>query len=127
MLLLSSPALGRAEHGFKVLNYLPNTPCSEYIFHASCREEGHEVEIRVTYEPGDSDRIVEEALAAKNVDAIVAAGGDGSVNEVWICHRGFALECVWRTLQERHAGKRSNHSHKEIVHMPSFIQVSLRI
>ncbi len=39
------------------------------------------MEVRVTYEPGDSDRIVEEALASKNVDAIVAAGGDGSVNE----------------------------------------------
>ena len=47
-----------------------------------CREEGHDVEIRVTYEPGDSDRIVEEALASKNVDVLVAAGGDGSVNEV---------------------------------------------
>lgn len=52
------------------------------VLHITCREEGHEVEVRVTYEPGDSDRIVEEALAAKNVDAIVAAGGDGSVNEV---------------------------------------------
>lgn len=37
--------------------------------------------MRVTYEPGDSDRIVEEALKAKDVDVLVAAGGDGSVNE----------------------------------------------
>ena len=50
--------------------------------HMLCRDEGHEVEIRVTYEEGDSDRIVREALKAKDVDVLVAAGGDGSVNEV---------------------------------------------
>lgn len=46
------------------------------------RDEGHEVEVRVTYEEGDSDRVVQEALERKDVDVLVAAGGDGSVNEV---------------------------------------------
>lgn len=35
----------------------------------------------MTYEDKDSERIVDEALAAKDVDVIVAAGGDGSVNQ----------------------------------------------
>jgi len=48
-----------------------------------CRKEGHNVEVRVTYESGDSERIVAEALQNKS-DVIVAAGGDGSVNEVHI-------------------------------------------
>lgn len=39
------------------------------------------MEVRVTYESGDSERIVAEALHNKS-DVIVAAGGDGSVNEV---------------------------------------------
>ena len=38
--------------------------------------------VRVTYEEGDSDRYVTEALKTKDIDVIVAAGGDGSVNEV---------------------------------------------
>jgi diacylglycerol kinase family enzyme len=46
-----------------------------------CRKEGHNVEVRVTYESGDSERFVAEALQ-NNSDVIVAAGGDGSVNEV---------------------------------------------
>lgn len=46
------------------------------------RKEGHDVQVRVTYEDGDSDRFVGEALEAKSYDVIVAAGGDGSVNEV---------------------------------------------
>jgi diacylglycerol kinase family enzyme len=45
------------------------------------RKEGHKVEVRVTYESGDSERIAEEALN-NNSDVIVAAGGDGSVNEL---------------------------------------------
>jgi len=42
------------------------------------------VEVRVTYESGDSERIAAEALSNK-ADVIVAAGGDGSVNEVRAC------------------------------------------
>ena len=40
------------------------------------------MQVRVTYEDGDSDRYVTEALKRQNIDVIVAAGGDGSVNEV---------------------------------------------
>ena len=46
-----------------------------------CREDGHTVSIRMTYEGPDMARYIEEALATK-VDAIVAAGGDGSINQV---------------------------------------------
>ena len=46
------------------------------------REDGHTVSVRVTYEGPDMARYVKEALAAKDVDAIVAAGGDGSINQV---------------------------------------------
>ena len=47
-----------------------------------CREEGHTVEVRVTYEAADSERYVAEALEDGSYDTIVAAGGDGSINEV---------------------------------------------
>lgn len=46
------------------------------------REEGHEVDVRVTWESADAYRYVEEALALTTVSTIVAAGGDGTVNEV---------------------------------------------
>ena len=46
------------------------------------RDEGHTVSVRVTYEDGDSERFVREAIDQGNVDVIVAAGGDGSVNQV---------------------------------------------
>lgn len=46
------------------------------------REEGHEVDVRVTWESADAQRYVEEALSLTTVSTIVAAGGDGTVNEV---------------------------------------------
>ncbi|KAL3131937.1 hypothetical protein ABBQ38_007634 [Trebouxia sp. C0009 RCD-2024] len=46
------------------------------------REEGHEVDVRVTWENADAERYVKEALALTTVSTIVAAGGDGTVNEV---------------------------------------------
>lgn len=46
------------------------------------RQEGHRIEIRVTYEAEDSERYVLEALRQKGVDTIIAAGGDGMVNQV---------------------------------------------
>jgi len=36
----------------------------------------------VTWEQADTERYVGEALALGTVDAVVAAGGDGTVNEV---------------------------------------------
>ena len=47
-----------------------------------CRKEGHQVDVRVTWESTDAERYVEEALSLRTVNAIVAAGGDGTVNEV---------------------------------------------
>ena len=45
------------------------------------REHGWEVELRPTRGPGDGTRIAREA-AALGYDIVVAAGGDGTVNEV---------------------------------------------
>ncbi len=50
------------------------------------RADGHEVSVRVTFEAGDAGRMATEAIAdakAGLIDAIVAGGGDGSVNEVF--------------------------------------------
>lgn len=44
------------------------------------RDKGHDVQVRITYESSDTERYVKEALAMGS-DTIVAAGGDGSVNE----------------------------------------------
>ena len=47
------------------------------------RKEGHTVEVRVTYEEKDTERFTAEALDAESgCDAIVTAGGDGSINQV---------------------------------------------
>lgn len=46
------------------------------------REEGHEINVRVTWENADVERYVGEALSLRSVHVIIAAGGDGTVNEV---------------------------------------------
>ena len=46
------------------------------------REEGHQIDVRVTWENADAERYVEEALSLNTVNVIIAAGGDGTVNEV---------------------------------------------
>jgi len=45
------------------------------------RAAGHEVAARVTFEQGDAERFAREAADA-GIDVVVAAGGDGTVNEV---------------------------------------------
>lgn len=47
----------------------------------SLREQGHRIEVRVTWEPGDAERYAREA-AIEGVETVVAAGGDGTVNSV---------------------------------------------
>lgn len=48
---------------------------------AHVRERGIEIGVRVTWEHGDAARYVDEAIA-DGIDTIIAAGGDGTVNEV---------------------------------------------
>jgi lipid kinase YegS len=43
------------------------------------RAAGHRIEVRLTWEKGDARRFVSEA---GNVDLVIAAGGDGTLNEV---------------------------------------------
>jgi len=45
------------------------------------RERGVQLEVRVTWESGDAERYVAEAIA-HGVDTIIAAGGDGTLSEV---------------------------------------------
>ena len=45
------------------------------------RDKGHAVDPRVTWEKGDAIRFAREG-AARGVDVVVAAGGDGTINEV---------------------------------------------
>jgi len=46
------------------------------------RDEGYKVEVRVTWESGDAMRFVQEAIRFDDIDTIVSAGGDGTLNEV---------------------------------------------
>ncbi len=45
------------------------------------REDFGQVEVRVTWEKGDAERLVSEA-SQEGIERIVAAGGDGTINEV---------------------------------------------
>jgi lipid kinase YegS len=50
------------------------------------RQAGHIVEVRVTWEPGDAQRLTAEAVAEAGggkIDCLVAGGGDGTINEVF--------------------------------------------
>lgn len=48
---------------------------------AALREEGFPLEIRVTWEYGDGERYVREAVELQ-AQTVIAAGGDGTINEV---------------------------------------------
>ena len=47
----------------------------------SLRGAGHEVEVRQAFEEGDGERFA-RAAAGAGVDLVIAAGGDGTINEV---------------------------------------------
>jgi lipid kinase YegS len=62
------------------------------------RADGHVVEVRVTWEPGDAARLTAEAVAEAGqgkIDCIVAGGGDGTINEVFAAAyaAGLSDEC----------------------------------
>src|SRR5688572_28065752 len=44
-------------------------------------ERGHRIRAHVTWEAGDAERFAAES-AARGTDGVLAAGGDGTVNEV---------------------------------------------
>lgn len=46
------------------------------------REQGHDIEVRVTWEPGDAEQFAEAAARDYQFKTVVAAGGDGTVNAV---------------------------------------------
>ena len=48
---------------------------------AAVREDGHEIDVRVTWEAGDSGLFAAEA-SKEGIDTVIAGGGDGTVNEV---------------------------------------------
>ncbi|WP_428943506.1 lipid kinase YegS [Pantoea sp. FN060301] len=56
-----------------------NEPLREAIL--ALREEGLPIEVRVTWEYGDGERYVKEAIAHQAA-TVVAGGGDGTVNEI---------------------------------------------
>ncbi|MHC9010179.1 lipid kinase YegS [Stenotrophomonas rhizophila] len=62
---------------------------------AALRERGVQLEVRVTWESGDAERYVAEAIA-HGVDTIIAAGGDGTLSEVaeTLAHREEAADAL---------------------------------
>lgn len=55
------------------------------------RNEGFRVEVRVTWEHGDGERYVREAVKLQ-ADTVIAAGGDGTINEVATALAGLSPE-----------------------------------
>jgi len=68
---------------------IANPASGGYIQHARqveealtfLREAGWKVELRLTREAGDASRLVRQAVAQK-IDVVIAAGGDGTINEI---------------------------------------------
>lgn len=61
----------------------------------SMRARGIALSVRVTWEDGDAQRYVDEAIA-DGVDTVIAAGGDGTLSEVatTLAHRDEATEAL---------------------------------
>jgi lipid kinase YegS len=59
------------------------------------RDDGIALDVRVTWEDGDAERYVAEAIA-DGVDTVIAAGGDGTLSEVatTLAHRDEAAEAL---------------------------------
>lgn len=59
------------------------------------RREGVEVEVRVTWEPGDAERYVAEGID-DGIETVIAAGGDGTLSEVatTLAHRDEAADAL---------------------------------
>jgi lipid kinase YegS len=58
------------------------------------RDDGHDVQVRVTWEAGDATRLTDEAVAEAGrgkIDCIVAGGGDGTINEVFAAAHAAGL------------------------------------
>lgn len=55
------------------------------------RDEGYQIEVRVTWEYGDISRFLEEACRI-GADTVIAAGGDGTVNELATALAKLAVE-----------------------------------
>lgn len=53
------------------------------------RDEGLKIEVRVTWEQGDGDRFVKEAVTL-GATTVVAGGGDGTINEIATALAGVA-------------------------------------
>ncbi len=63
------------------------------------REEGHDIEVRVTWEGSDAGRFAREA-AKRGVGVVVAGGGDGTVNQVadGLCQAGESTKTALGVL-----------------------------
>ncbi len=55
-----------------------NPPVREAV--RKMRDQGHSIEVRVTWEGGDAARFADEART-DGVDILIAGGGDGTLNE----------------------------------------------
>lgn len=62
---------------------------------AALRSQGVQLDVRVTWEAGDAERNVAEAIA-DGIDAIVAGGGDGTLSEVatTLAHRDESADAL---------------------------------
>lgn len=47
----------------------------------ACRRDGQRLDVRVTWERGDGERYVDEAIA-DGIDCVIAGGGDGTLGEI---------------------------------------------